>query len=358
MRHLILTVTYFTLLTGCGGGGTDDRQEPDTPPTNDPMAWEDVILALEQHDVADLALIVGDAEGELFRYEKGTFSANAIHPIASASKWLTSASILSLIEQGVMTLDDQPQDYLSYWTTDPTDPRSRITLAQLLSFTAGFHRMPAETGCIGDETYTLQNCVAELYLDGVDAEPGTTYFYGPVHMQVAAAMAEVATGQPWREIVHLTIATPLGLSSTGFAGDNPRASGAAASTAEEYSEFVRAHLSGQLLNTSFDELVTERVSNTQILSRPTAIDTNQVDWYYALGVWRECNQPIWTDACDAEIVISSAGAFGWYPWLDQDRGYYAVLAMNEPLTLLSNPAIGSLALGEILKPLIQAELGL
>ncbi len=350
MRARLLLLVAASLLGACGGGGSDSASPP--PPLS-PDPWQSVTAALNSSDIDDLALIVGDANGELYRFEKGGFAVSDIHSIASASKWITSSTIVSLVDQGVMDLSDRPQDYLAYWTNDPSDPRSRITLEQLLSFTAGFHRSPIQAGCIGNETYTVQTCVAELYAQGVDAEPGTTYFYGPVHMQVAAAMAEVATGQVWNEIVFLNVTTPLGLSATGFTGDNPRASGSAFSTALDYSEFLRAQLAGDFLSASFDTLAAERLSGVQIVSRPGAIDDNNIDWYYGLGVWRECDDAVWNATCDANVRVSSPGAFGWYPWIDVQNGYYAVLAMEEPITLFNDPSSDSVLLGSSLRPLIE-----
>ncbi len=353
-RYAVLLLAV--MLSACGGGGeTQTAPVAPTPPVAaDP--WEDVVAALEAHAVDDLSLVVGDATGERFRFEKGAFRITDERAIASASKWLTGATIVTLVEQGLMSLDDRPQDYLSYWTSDPGDWRSRITLEQLLSFTAGFHRPPGEAGCIGNEAYTMQSCVAEWYEIGVDAEPGTTYYYGPVHMQVAAAMAEIATGQPWREVVELTVALPLGLASTRFEGNNPRAAGAAISSAIDYAAFLQAQLAGELLPAGFDDLAAERLSGLQIVSRPAAIDGNNVDWYYGLGVWRECSEPIWSAECEAQTRVSSPGAFGWYPWLDLDNGYYAVLAMEEAVTLLSSPASDSVELGITLQPMIIAAL--
>ncbi len=354
MLRQILIAAYIFIAVGCGsGGGTSATVTP--PVAADP--WADVIALLERDGVDDLAFIVGDARGELLRYEKGAFSATASYPIASASKWLTSATIVALVEQGVMALDDPPQQYLSYWSTDPADPRSRITLAQLLSFTAGFHRGPGEPGCIGDASFELQACVQALYAAGVDAEPGTTYYYGPVHMQVAAAMAEVATGQAWSEVVRLTLGQALGLSvGTGFVGRNPRASGAAVSTAVDYAAFLQAQLAGTYISTGLTELVAERLTGVDIVFRPATITENNVDWYYGLGVWRECNKALWDADCAASVRVSSPGAFGWYPWIDVDADYYAVLAVEDRRTLFATPSAESVALGTALQPLIEAAL--
>ena len=351
-RHTAYCASLLALaltLLGCGGGSSSAPTAVSTPPA-DP--WAPVIAELEASSLDDLVLIVGTVEGEQFRYEKGQGRADTVYPIASASKWLTSATILQLVEQGVMSLDDQPQDYLGFWTDDTNDARSRITLEMLLSFTAGFHVAPLDPNCTGDEQLTVQSCAEVIYNTGVDAEPGTTFYYGPAHMQVAAAMAEVATGQVWRDVVELTVALPLNLANTGFEGDNPKASGGASSTAAEYAEFVAAQLRGDLLTAGLSQLTDQRTASLTVMSRPSAVEGASRDWQYGLGVWRECGRAQWDAECEATTVVSSAGAFGWYPWLDLDQGYFAVLARNAPVGFGQNPAADSVDLGAQLQPLI------
>ncbi|MEM6640015.1 MAG: serine hydrolase domain-containing protein [Pseudomonadota bacterium] len=356
MRWIIVS-SLAGWLAGCGGGGGAGQPAGPVasvtpPPTTASDPWARVTEALITHPVDDLALIVGDANGVLFQYEKGAFRVTDEHRVASASKWLTSATVLTLVEQGVMSLDDRPQDYLAAWPADPSDPRSRITLTHLLSFTSGFHRSPADGGCIGDEQFNVQSCVQQLQAMELDAEPGTTFFYGPVHMQIAAAMAEVATGQAWRELVTLALTQPLGMTSTRFEGTNPRASGGAISSAQDFATFLQSHLSGALLSSSFAELAEPRLTDVDIVSRPAAVEANGVDWYYALGVWRECEAALWSAECAARTRVSSPGAFGWYPWLDTDNGYFAVLAMEESVRLFTRPAESSVLLGKSLQALI------
>jgi hypothetical protein len=120
---------------------------------------------------------------------------------------------------------------------------------------------------------------------------------------------------------------------------------------------LQAQLAGEFLGSTFNALIAERTTGVTISSRPAAVEANGVDWQYGLGVWRECNQPVWDESCAGRMVVSSPGAFGWYPWLDLDNGYYAVLAMEEPVTFLSSPSEESVALGVVLQGLILEILG-
>ncbi len=199
---------------------------------------------------------------------------------------------------------------------------------------------------------SLQNCVAQWYATGLDAPAGATYHYGPVHMQVAAAMAEIATGQPWADLFAATLANPLRLADTGFPDRHPRASGSASSSALDYARFLQAQLTGELLGGTFAELASQRTTGVKLSYRPQSIASAGDDWQYGLGVWRECAEATWSDTCEARTIVSSPGAFGWYPFMDVDNGYYVVLAMRERRTLSFVPAAESVQLGQQLRPLI------
>lgn len=56
-------------------------------------------------------------------------------------------------------------------------------------------------------------------------------------------------------------------------------------------------------------------------------------------------------------MISSAGAFGFTPWIDFNRGYWAVIVLEEPLNRGYSPGELSVALEQELQPLIATALG-
>lgn len=57
--------------------------------------------------------------------------------LASATKWLAAITLLSAVEDGVLTLADSPQHHLAWWTSVPSDSRCAVTLEQRLSFPSG-----------------------------------------------------------------------------------------------------------------------------------------------------------------------------------------------------------------------------
>ena len=61
---------------------------------------------------------------------------------------------------------------------------------------------------------------------------------------------------------------------------------------------------------------------------PDEASDGERDWHYALGCWRECNQDPYPAACDEPGVLSSPGAFGFYPWWDTARGFWGVVGVE------------------------------
>ena len=313
-----------------------------------------VIRAIEAYDDRDFTVIAGDNTGILFEYEKGNFPASDQYAVGSASKWFTSAAIMRLVDQGVMRLSDKPQDYLPYWTTDPWDARSRITMAQLLSFTSGFNANPLSGGCTADGKTTLQACAREIYQGGIATDPGTAFSYGPDHMHVAAAMAERATGHSFNAIFRENVAIPLGMTEASQyiipSASNPLVSGGAASTGRDYAIFLQALLDGSLI-ADRRAWLRDRTAGIPFLFRPRGAEESG-DWHYALGAWLECDEPRFSPACAHVRIYSSPGSFGWTPWIDFRNGYFALIARRGKR--FSTPV--AVQLEQLLQPLIEEAL--
>lgn len=156
---------------------------------------------------------LGPPDGVIFTYHKGGSTETTSYASASAIKWVTSAVILRLVEEGVLELDAHPQQYLDWWTSDPMDDRSQVTIRQLLSFPSGLSGMPFGDGtpdCLEDANTTIDPCAEEIYQGTFDFNPGEFYFYGPSHMQILAAIAQAATGESWVDIYQTRVAPAFG----------------------------------------------------------------------------------------------------------------------------------------------------
>lgn len=301
----------------------------------EPDAWDDVREIIEASTLTNLVVMVGNEDGIVFEYAKGADlaalpipAADLPVPIASSSKWWTGALILSLVEEDMMSLDDHPQDYLEWWTDDPNDPRSQITLAHLISMTSGFEGEPP---CMLDPVASPEDCARVMYDNHFGITRGNAvgeaFYYSSSHMHIAGVMAHKATGESPSTLFRELIADPLGMAeTTGFtvpSTDNPWMAGGGVSSTRDYATFLHAIFTGEILADSREVMFTDRTPEpVQILQSPVAW---AVEWHYGFGVWRECQSRTWVPECDDQMVVSSGGGLGFFPWIDLDNGYYAVI---------------------------------
>lgn len=316
--------------------------------------WEPIRNAIDASPITDVVVMVGNEQGTLFVYSKGAFTTTTPAELASASKWLTSGTIMRLVEAGILSLDDHPQDYIDWWTDDPNDPRSQITVEDMLAFKSGFYGEEGTLDCVGNPNITNEHCVRTIYEDWFQYTPGSAFYYSPTHMHILGLMAENATGLSYPDIFRQYLADPLGLSdATGFfdpSASNPRPAGGAISTPDDYFRYVQALFNGDILADSRDLMFQDHAPNPVVIARTAPqIKERGYEWHYAFGAWRECNG-VWTTTCAEQTLISSGGAYGWLPWIDLDNGYFALIAQRG--RLLSGPFEQSLDLAEAIRPLI------
>jgi len=304
-----------------------------------------------------MGLAIYDAQG-VKRFEKmyGTFAADQRVAIASSSKMVAGLTILRLVDQGFLSLDSTTGDVLGW-----TGPQAAISLRQLLSFTSG---LPREAPCTLLPSITLEECVDNISQMDLVAPPGTRFDYGSTHLQVAARMAEVVTGDEWAAIFAAQLKTPLGLGPDmiWYTGPrqaqgttNPLIAGGLRATMNEYAkilglEYSRGLYQGNRLiaDALFTAQGTEPFPDAEIGSSPfQAVGLN---FHYGLASWLECPPP--ASNCG---VVSSPGAFGFTPWVDRDGGYYAILGM-EVTESQSGIVAFAVQLAQDLKPLIREAL--
>ncbi|MGB8859214.1 MAG: serine hydrolase domain-containing protein, partial [Ilumatobacteraceae bacterium] len=255
--------------------------------------------------------------------------------IASASKWLSAATIMTLVDDGTIDLDAP----ISTYAPRLVGPNvGNITLRQLLSFTSGLtadDRIP----CTTDASFTLQRCAAEIIKAGVVHSPGATFRYGSQHLIVAGALAELVTGVPFAELFQQRIARPLGMSATHFVQvgdlrvdgvDFPNPAGTARSSLGDYGRFLEMiyHEGVAPDGTRILEAATiAEMQRNQIADATygTAAEFRvKAEAPYGLGEWLD-----WTREDGSALVVSSDGAFGFRPWLDKENDLFGVYLIQD-----------------------------
>lgn len=272
------------------------------------------------------AAFVGGHNGNVqIRISSGNIAPTTVVPIASASKWLSSATILRMVEEGLFELD-QPlgslvPNYGPHWQS--------VTWRQLFSHTSGAGKGHATDFPPQNKFVDQINELLKLPAQDI---PGASFSYGGISMQVGGFGAERISGKRWSQLFNENLAAPLNMVTTfyghpmwhmpGATIRSPNIAGGVHSSADEYGKFLGSLFPGQgaarpLLSVgSITQIESDHTSTLPQIGRPPGVDES---WHYGLGVW--CEKPI-DGKCTS---VNSAGAFGTFPWINRSTGSYGVL---------------------------------
>lgn len=299
------------VLAACGGGGEAPAPAP-PPAASAPGAELSARIAAARDTAGSTANAcaaiapfwweVGDATGRLaggsvtkpgsaLRYEADTEMA-----VASASKWLYGAYVVER-RQGQPTALD----------------------VQFLNFQAGYTSF-GFSGCEPGDT--VASCVAR----GDNGRPTPAhvdrFYYNGGHMQKHADLAGpqgmglgALDNASLAAELHRVLGSDLALSYV-----QPQLAGGVRTSANGYAAFLRKLLRGDLK-------LGAQLGSRPVCTNPgtcaTALYTpvEGADWHYSLGHWVEDDARRGDDG-----AFSSAGAFGFYPWIAADKRFYGVVA--------------------------------
>ncbi len=330
-------------------GGNPSDTDQDTPVYSGD-AFKDVTAAIDAQadDFSDgLTVEIATPKGVVYSHSCKGFSNSAPVEIMSAAKWVSATVLLRLVDQGVLSLDEKMSRVLKDrdgkpWSGDMGD----ITLRRLLSMTSGISGEDVNLLKRSDLTsISLEEAVHRIYETQHDAAttrtPGSYFFYGSTHFRIAARYAEVKTGKTWAQIYSEQLRSPLGWSSRSvyeYSATNPDPAYGLVMTGQEYMQFMllqlRSGLNGTtrlLSETILDEQRTDQfLDTTSILFSPYALMGKT--YHYGLGVWIDSTD---TDPGEVASQVSSAGVYGWIPWINYKSNYAAVIMTKQ---VLGDPA--------------------
>lgn len=279
-------------------------------------------------------LIVKDGQ-VIYENYFGGYHANTVVSLASASKWLAGATLMTLVDEGKLSLDDPVSKYLPYFT----GTKGTMTLRQMFSHTAGFAPENALSGnneapCINDRQTTLDACARQIAQITLISAPGTQFAYGGYSMQAAGRVCEVASGQTWEQLFQERIAVPLGMTATTYgAGQNPLVAGGARSRLRDYANLLQMLLNEGAFNgkrilsvAAVREMQNDQTFGVPIFFSPHTRYGNG-NYRYGIGHWRDVviGQPDGTQ-------FSSQGAFGFSPWIDKQRNLLGIFLVQNQLS--------------------------
>jgi len=181
---------------------------------------------------------------------------DSIFRIASMTKPITGAAMMMLWEEGKWKLDDPVAKHIPQFEGlkvrrkdgEPVDQASPMTMAQLMSHSAGFGRAAeyADADLRGGDLQDMIDVLAKLPLS---FQPGTDWRYGPC-VDIQGYLVEQLSGQGLDEFFEQRLFAPLGMTDTGFWVD--AAKGDRVSRIHKYDDDgkVRAAGPSNIFNTS------------------------------------------------------------------------------------------------------------
>jgi CubicO group peptidase (beta-lactamase class C family) len=198
----------------------------------------DIGSLIEYYDVPGVSVaVINDFELDYVEVH-GLKSVTTLEPVveetlfqaASLSKGVSASAVMSLVQDGAVTLDTEINDYLTSWKLHDNayQANEKVTLRRLLSHTAG-------TTVGGFRGYRYTEPVPNLIqiLNGfppansppivVDLVPGSQFRYSGGGYQVMQQAVEDVTGSPYPEFMRQRVLQPSGMSASTYVQPLPDA---------------------------------------------------------------------------------------------------------------------------------------
>ncbi len=139
--------------------------------------------------------------------------------IGSVTKTFTALAVMSLRDEGLLSLDDTLDAYL------PGSRHGRVPLRQMLAHASGLQREP-----VGNIWESLEAPEREAFLAGVEEAEQVlpahhAFHYSNLAYGLLGQVVERVTGRAWESVVRERVLDPLGMTRTGLDPADDRALG-------------------------------------------------------------------------------------------------------------------------------------
>ena len=227
--------------------------------------------------------------------------------IASASKWLYATYVVEK-RAGVLTADDY----------------------RYLNFESGYTSFAT---C--DQGQTVAECDAMGTNGDYTAADDGKFFYNGGHMEKHATL--FGLGAMNNAALATEIKSQLGSTGT-LIYTQPQLAGGVFTSSAVYAAVLRKMLDGEL---RMGAALGSHPVCTNPRTCPTAVSApipGNESWHYSIGHWVEDDPKV------GDGAFSSAGLFGFYPWIDSSKTYYGIVAR-----VVNGGALDSVDCGRIIR---------
>jgi CubicO group peptidase (beta-lactamase class C family) len=240
--------------------------------------------------------------------------------IASCSKWLSAALVMTFVDEGKLSLEDTIGKFLPIMTQNG---KGGIKIWHCLSHLTGIKGLEGKDSWTEMTNYkSMDEAMASISKQPIEGEAGKTFRYGNTGLQIAAAVIEKIAKKDFETLFQERIAKPCGMLQTDFGKVAvPQAAGGAFSTAEDYINFLvmllnEGNFNGKQILTAKSVAAMQHnyAKGATIMGSPKEAG----NFGYGFGEWT-------MDDNNRSIAVTSPGLFGSFPWIDNKRHYAAIL---------------------------------
>jgi len=145
-----------------------------------------------------------------FGNAKGT---EPVFLLASITKPMTAAAVMSLVDAGALSLDDKAVKFFPSFTGEG---RETITIRNLLTHTGGLPDMLADDEMLREHHAPLSDYREGALKAPLKFAPGSKYSYSSMGILLSAEIAQKISGKPIADIVEEKVFKKLGMRRTGY----------------------------------------------------------------------------------------------------------------------------------------------
>lgn len=244
--------------------------------------------AIAKKTVPQAVVLVERAGKVVFEKAAGGAKREDVYALASTSKPIAATAILTLVDQGRLSLDDPVSKFFPEF-------RESSTVRQLLSHTSGiFGNDDVERlKLIRSPQQLLADAVEKILREPLSYKPGEAYRYGGASFCVAGRIAEKITGEGFDAFAKRVVFTPAGMKTAAYKGRFVLVPGGISCNADDLLRFARA----------YPELVSAKARGEMTTKQTGSLKQN-----YGLG-WQLLE----------DGAYGHGGAFGTYLYIDPAR---------------------------------------
>jgi CubicO group peptidase (beta-lactamase class C family) len=209
--------------------------EPDPPAS--PEVTAAIQPYLDSYKLAGVIGIIADKSGKLHSKNllgyadveaKKPISEDNVFWIASMTKMFAGASIMMLVDEQKVSLDDPVTKFIpqlkNWMVVDEKDdshvllrtPVRPVTVRHLLSHTSGLTGSSELQRVTGSDSTPLKARALSSVTGPLQWQPGDRYAYGNQGMNIAAHIVEIVAGMPYDAFLQHRFFDPLGMTETTF----------------------------------------------------------------------------------------------------------------------------------------------